>query len=198
MAGKAGSKRRDDLRRIIHRQRRLGDEGEVLGILGLERQSVLKGLDQGDRAFRKLPQGAVDFGMARVADKYHMAVGLIMAFGVQVHLGDQGAGCVQIEHVAKARFRRSRLGHAMGGKNDGTIVGAFAQLFDEDGAELPQPIDHMVVMNDLVLHIDGRAIFFDRPFDDLDGPIDSGAEAPRIGEGDGEAAAGRRHSVHEA
>jgi hypothetical protein len=84
----------------------------------------------------------------------------------------------------------------MGRKDHRAVVRAFAEFFDEDGAELLQPIDHVIVMHDLVLHIDGCAIFRDRAFDDLNGAIDPGAEAAGVGEGDGEAAAGRRHGVH--
>jgi hypothetical protein len=37
-------------------------------------------------------------------------------------------------------------------------------------------------MDDLVTDIDGRAVFLERPFDDINGPLNPGAEAARLGE----------------
>ena len=42
----------------------------------------------------------------------------------------------------------------------------------------------MLVVHDLVPDIDRRAVFRDGPLDDLDGPVDPGAEAARAGQKD--------------
>ncbi len=42
-------------------------------------------------------------------------------------------------------------------------------------------LDHMPVVHDLVPHIDRGAEFLERPLDDLDRPLDAGAEAARLG-----------------
>ena len=51
-----------------------------------------------------------------------------------------------------------------------------------------QAVDHMAVVDDLVAHIDRRAVLLDRPLDDLDRPVDAGAEAARGGEVEGQGA----------
>ncbi len=64
------------------------------------------------------------------------------------------------------------------------LFGDLVQLLDEDGALGFQSFDDIAVMNDLVPDIDGRAIGFQRQNDDLDRPVDAGAEAARPAEPD--------------
>jgi len=59
------------------------------------------------------------------------------------------------------------------------VIRALVQFLDEDGAQLFQPIHDMAVVNDLVAHIDGGAVFLDGALDDLDRPVHPGAEAAR-------------------
>ena len=56
----------------------------------------------------------------------------------------------------------------------------FAQILDEDGALVLQAFDHVFIMDDLVPHIDRRAVFLERAFHDLDRAHDAGAEATRL------------------
>jgi hypothetical protein len=62
-------------------------------------------------------------------------------------------------------------------KDHGAVVGAVVQFLDEDRAHRLQAFDDMAIVDDLVAHIDRRAILLERAFDDLDGPVDAGAEA---------------------
>ena len=78
-----------------------------------------------------------------------------------------------------SRLRRHRLGHAVGGEHHRPVGGALVQLLDEHRAQRLQPLDHVAVVDDLVAHIDRRAVLLDRPLDDLDRPVDAGAEAAR-------------------
>ena len=94
--GEAGAERGHDLGRVVHRQGGLGDEGQVVRVARLKRHGVFEGLDQHDGAGWELAQGAVDLRMARVADQHDLAASLEMPLGVQVHLGYQRAGGVQI------------------------------------------------------------------------------------------------------
>ena len=50
--------------------------------------------------------------------------------------------------------------------------------------ERAQPLDHVAVVHDFVTHVDRRAEQLDRTLDDVDGAIDAGTEAARIGEQD--------------
>ena len=60
----------------------------------------------------------------------------------------------------------------------------LVELFDEDRALAPEVVDDVFVVDDFVAHVDRRAVLLERPFDDLDGPLDAGAEAARRGEQD--------------
>ena len=86
---------------------------------------------------------------------------------------------------------RGRLGHrfrhAMGREHDRRVgVRDFVQFLDEDRALGLEALHHVAVMDDVMAHIDGRAIFGERELDDLDRPIDAGAKAARRREIDGE------------
>jgi hypothetical protein len=56
------------------------------------------------------------------------------------------------------------------------------QVFDEDGALGLEVVHHIGVVHDLVAHVDGRAEAGDGALDDLDGAVDAGAEAARLGQ----------------
>ena len=74
----------------------------------------------------------------------------------------------------------------MGREDHGAIIGAFVQFFDKDGAFVAQAVNDEFVVHDLVADIDGRAPFFDRQFDDLDGAVHACAKPTRGGKIKGE------------
>src|SRR6476620_2748675 len=88
-----------------------------------------------------------------------------------------------------ARFRRlrHRFRHAVGREDDRSLsVRDFVQFLDEDGALGLQRFYHVAVVDDLMAHIDGRAVFGERELDDLDGAVDAGAKAARRRDIDGQ------------
>ena len=104
-------------------------------------------------------------------------------------LGDQRAGRVDIEHLAPRGLGRHRLRHAMG-REDHRPVGGHSSSSSTKTAPLrAQPVDHVLVVHDLVADVDRRAPFLERHLDDLDRPVDAGAEAARRGEVEGRGAA---------
>ncbi len=189
---KALGQHRDDRRRVVHRKRRLGDVGERPARLRLERARIRLGLDQADRAGRQLPHGAGHLGVPGVADEHDLAAALEVDLRLAVDLGHQRAGGVEVEEVALPRFLRHRLADAVGGE-DHRLRGRrnFRQRLDEDGALRLQAIDDVAVVHDLVAHVDRRPEFLQRQLDDLDRPVDAGAEAARAAEQDVEV--GLRH-----
>ena len=70
----------------------------------------------------------------------------------------------------------------MGGKDHRAVGGAVVQLLDKHRPLGAQGIDHELVVDNLVAHIDRCAPFQQRQFDDLDGAVDTGAKAARGGE----------------
>src|SRR6185436_20632385 len=86
--------------------------------VGWQRQDrhVVDVLDQQNRP-RNLAHGALDFGMAGMADQYqgtalgHIPLALIM------DLGDQGAGGIQDRQAAGGGLLLDAAGHAMGAED---------------------------------------------------------------------------------
>ena len=132
-------------------------------------------------ALRQLPHGAHGFGVARMADHHDLQSVFKMPLGLDMDLADQRAGGIDIDHLAPGGLGRDRFRHPMGGKDHRPVIGAILQLFDEHGALCPQPVDDIFVMHDLMAHIDRRAPFLQRHFDDLDGAVHPGAETARRG-----------------
>ena len=56
------------------------------------------------------------------------------------------------------------------------------ELVDEDRAALAQLLDDVLVVDDLLAHVDGRAVELERALDGLHGAVDAGAVAARGGE----------------
>ena len=69
----------------------------------------------------------------------------------------------------------------MGAEHGDGAVGDFVQFLDEPRTLVLERVHHMLVVHDLVAHIDGLAIFIERLFDDIDGAYDAGAEAAWLG-----------------
>ena len=60
----------------------------------------------------------------------------------------------------------------------------LGEVLDEMRALGLQAFHHVLVVHDLVTHIDRRPILLQRPLDDLDGADDAGAESARLSEYD--------------
>src|SRR6185437_279509 len=69
-------------------------------------------------------------------------------------------------------------------EHDGGSFGNVGELVDEHGAALPEVVDDVAIVDDLVTHVDRRAEARQRLLDDGDRAIDTGAEPPRAREYD--------------
>jgi hypothetical protein len=167
---------------VIHRQRGLGDEGQLGRVAHLQFGHIGCGFHQQNLARRQLPHGANHFGVAFVADHDHLDAVFVVPGGLVMHLGHQGAGCINGDHIAFLRFGGHGFRHTMRREDHGPVGRAFVKLLDEDGAFGPQPINHEFVVHDFVPHKDRRAPFLDRQLDDLDRPIHARTKAARCGE----------------
>ena len=95
----------DDLQRLVDRQRRLGDVGDLVGVRDLEVVHVLGGLHQHD-AGRRLAGRPLHLLVARVADQHDRVALLGELARLDVDLGDQRTGGVdraQAPPVARSR-----------------------------------------------------------------------------------------------
>ena len=59
----------------------------------------------------------------------------------------------------------------MGGEHTDGACGHLGLLVDEDRAPLAQPGHHVLVVHDLLAHVHGPAVQFERAFDGLHGAI---------------------------
>ena len=129
-----------------------------------------------------------------MADQDDVAAGGEMHLGLAVHLADQRAGGVEIEQLAPLRILRHRFRHAVGGEHHRELAGNLLQVLDEDRALALQLLDHVPVVDDLVPHIDRRAIALQGALHDLDGAVHPGAEAARRRQQQGQGIFGHRPS----
>ena len=154
-----------------------------LGIGHLERGDLVGGFDQDD-ALRRLAGRPFDLLVAVVADHHdRVAVGGEAAGG-DVDLGHQRAGGVDRAQAARGGVLVHRRGDAVGGEDDDRALGHLGLLLDEDRAALGQLLDHVLVVDDLLAHVDRGAVQLERALDRLHGAVDAGAVAARGGQQD--------------
>ena len=172
--------RHDDLPRVVDRQRRLGDVGErrpgaksSASTSSTEPISVVA-------PSGNWPIVPITSGWPAMADQQHVAAALVMDLRLAVNLGDQRAGRVDGEQIARPRLFRHRLGDAVGGEDHRPVAGRrLGELLDEHDALGLQRIDDVLVVDDLVPHVHRRAVDPQRGLDRVDRPHDAGAEAAR-------------------
>src|ERR1700734_332206 len=99
-----------------------------------------------------------------------------------MHLGDQRAGRVQHRKLARRGFLLDAFRHTVSAENRHSVRRHFGQILDEAGALGLEALGHVLVVHDLVAHIDRRAVFLQRAFDDLDGAHNSGAKTTGLSE----------------
>ena len=115
-----------------------------------------------------------------MADQDDLAAlaGVVAAF--LVHLGDQRTGGVDHRQVAALRLFLHLRRDAVGAEDGDGAFGNLVEFLDEDGALGAQRFDDVLVVDDLVPDVDGRAVERQRALDDLDRAFDAGAEAARL------------------
>ncbi|MNS53163.1 hypothetical protein D3C72_859110 [compost metagenome] len=122
--------------------------------------------------------------MTGVANEDAFATVAAVARHLDMHLGDQRAGRIEHFQTAPGSFLAHGLGNTVGTEDDDDVIRHLIQLFDKDRTTRTQVFDHELVVHHFVTHIDRRAEDFQRAVDDLDRPVDPGAEAARVGEFD--------------
>ena len=115
----------------------MGGKGESGWILRLKGAGILNRFDQRDGTLGQLTHGPDHFGMSGMADQNYFAASLKMTFRLDMDLGDERAGGVQIEHLAVLSVGRDRFGHPVSGEYHRPILRAFVQFFDENRAHGP-------------------------------------------------------------
>jgi hypothetical protein len=70
----------------------------------------------------------------------------------------------------------------MGAEDHGISIGYFSELVDEYRATMPKALHHETIVHHLMTDVDRGAEEVECPLDDVDGAVDAGAEAVRVGE----------------
>ena len=172
----------DDGARLVDRQRGLRDVGDPLGVGDLEAVDVLLGLDEHDVLWR-LAHRALDLLMAGVADEHDRVALAGELQRLAVDLGDERARRVDRLQPARQRVGVHGGRHAVGREDGHRALGdRVVELLDEHGAAVAELLDDVLVVHDLLAHVDRRAVQLERALDRLHGPVDAGAVAARRGE----------------
>ena len=173
----------DDALGVVDAERGLRHVGDRRIGREIELVDVLLVLHQHDRR-RDLAHRAFDFRMAGMADQDQLAALADIALALVVHLGDQRAGGVEHRQAARAGLLLDALGDAVRGEHRHGVRRHFGQLLDEHRALGLEILDDVLVVHDLVAHIDRRAVLLQRALDDLDRTHHAGAEAAGLGQDD--------------
>ena len=180
--------------RLVDRQRGLREPRHLLRVAHDQARHVVGALHELDVPGR-LAGGALDLLVALVADQQDVVVLGGEAPRLVVHLGDQRAGGVDRLQAA----RRGLLVHdrrdAVRGEDHGGTLGHLVELLDEDRAARLQPGDHVLVVHDLLAHVDRRAVQVERLLHRDHGAVDARAVAARCGQAHGAVGlVGRQHA----
>ena len=95
---------------------------------------------------------------------------------------DERAGGVDATETVAYRGLPHRGRYAERAEDQQRTRRRIGGILDEDRPLLPQPLDHVVVVNDFVTNVDGRSELLKDELDALDGPVDTGTESARAGE----------------
>ena len=95
---------------------------------------------------------------------------------LEVHLGDQRTGGVNDLQLAGLGFVADRRRNAVGAENQHRAMGNFLNGFHKNRAAPAQLLYDIRVMDNLMVHVDRRAIGFQRQFHDIDRAHNARAE----------------------
>jgi hypothetical protein len=97
-----------------------------------------------------------------VADQNDSALFAGELEGFEMHLGDEGASCINHTKRAVLGFLANGGRNAMGTEDQDGIGRDFFNGFDENGAAAAELFHNVGVVDDFVMHVDRRAIGFER------------------------------------
>src|SRR4029077_15665932 len=167
---KALAQARQDRAGFIDRERRLRDVGDALGIVDLELVDVPLALHEHDPLGR-LAHRAFALLVAVVTDEHDRVAVLGEAHRLAMDLRDEWTGRVDRVQAAYLRALAHAGRYPVGGEHAHRALRHFDLLFDEDRAALPQLLDDVLVVDDLLAHVHRSAVNLERAFDRLHGAI---------------------------
>jgi hypothetical protein len=119
-----------------------------------------------------------------VADEQDVVVVPGEALGLLVHLGHQRAGGVDGAQVALGRLLVHGRRHAVRGEHHERALRHLVGLVHEDRAAVLEGLHDVLVVHDLLAHVDRGAIGLQRLLHGHHGPVHARAVAAWLGEED--------------
>ncbi len=121
-----------------------------------------------------------DLGMIVVADDQDIiALGMVF-FHHPVDTADQRTGGVDGLETEKTGPQFDQAGNPVGAEDADTAGGNIRQILDKNCAELLQFLENMTVVDNLVQDIYRCAIPLEAEANGFNGPLNPGAEPPRL------------------
>ena len=149
----------------------------------VERLGLLDRLDEHGRVGR-LAHRPDDLLVPLVPDEDDGVALVRVAARLHVHLRHERAHGVDDVVPELRGVREDGRRDAVRRVDDGRALGHLGLLLDEDRAARLEIADDVDVVDDLLAHVDGRAVVLERELDRLDGALDAGAVAARRGQED--------------
>ena len=174
----------DGRHRLVDRQRGLGEPGHLGRVAHDDAGHVGGALHELD-VLGGLAGGALDLLVALVADQQDVVVVAGEAARLVVHLGHQRAGRVDRLQRALGRLLVHHRRDAVGREHDRLPLGHLVELLDEDRAAGLEVRHDVLVVHDLLAHVDRRAVEVEGLLDRDHRAVDAGAVAARRGEAHG-------------
>src|SRR6185437_6091518 len=172
----ATEQRRDDPLGVIDAERRLSHVGDRRVFRQVQPIHVGFGLDEYYRT-GDLPQCAFHLGVARVADQNDRAAVAQVVAALRVHFRHERAGGVEHPQATLGGLVLDLPRHAVRAEDRDRVRRHLGQFLNENGAARFERVDHPFVVNNLVAHVDRRAVFIECALDNFDCTHDSRAEA---------------------
>ena len=168
---------------LVDGERRLGDVGELRVPRQIERLDLLHRLHE-NRRLGGLAHRPHDLLVALVTDEDHGVALVRVAARLDVHLRHERADGID-DVVRECRgVREDGRRDAVGRVHDCRSGRDLGLLLDEDRPPCLEIADDVDVVDDLLAHVDGRAVVLECTLDRLDGAFDAGAVPTRRGEED--------------
>lgn len=170
----------DDDTGVVGAEGGLGEVDQLGGVVDAEVGDVGGRLDDLG-GVGGLAAGADDLLVVFMADEEDLVSEPGVADGLVVDFGDEGAGGVDDAEVALLGSLADGGGDAMGAEDDDGALGHEVDVFNEEDATFFESADHVVVVDDVVVDVDGLSrAEVQHLIDDVDGHAHACAEAPWI------------------
>ena len=134
--------------------------------------------------------------MPLVADEHDSVALLGILDRLEMHFRDQRAGGIDGVEPPVVGHATNLRGHPVGREQEHRSLGHLLHAIDKHGPLPHEPVHHMLVVHDLVKHVDRRPVQPDRRLERLDRHVHSRTEAAGAGQqnlharGDARGAAG--------